>query len=77
MGNRELAILHDHLAIWTNSIVELLDKLKHTSPESGGLTHEIHYWRDIDRVLDAINTELQQKYVATTLKILELGREST
>ena len=51
MGNRELAILGDHLNIWTSSLVELLEKLKHTSPESGGLVHEIFYWRDIDRVL--------------------------
>lgn len=63
------------MTIWTNSIIELLDKLKHTSPESGGLVHEIYYWRDIDRVLEAANKELDQKYVKNTIKILELGKE--
>jgi hypothetical protein len=77
MGSRDLAILQDHLSIWTEVILELLDKLKATTPEAGGvMTSEIHYWRDIDRVLDAIHSELNLKFVATTVKICELGREA-
>jgi uncharacterized protein YvpB len=77
MGSRDQAILQDHLTIWTEAIIELLEKLKATTPEAGGvMTSEIHYWRDIDRVLDAIYTELNSKFVATTVKICELGREA-
>jgi len=34
MGKRELAILDDFLNLWTQSIIELLEKLKETAPES-------------------------------------------
>jgi hypothetical protein len=34
MGSREVAILNDYLYLWTRSILELLDKLKDTVPES-------------------------------------------
>lgn len=63
MGQRELAILNDFLNLWTNSIIELLEKLKETAPESQGMLAEINYWRDMSRVLDAINNELKQSYV--------------
>ena len=49
----------DHLTMWTANIAELLESLKNTSPESGGLMAEIFYWRDMDRVLDAIVGELR------------------
>lgn len=54
LGTRELAILTDYLNSWTRNTVELLDKLKDTSPESAGMLAEIFYWRDISRVLEAI-----------------------
>ena len=76
MGSRELAVLHDYLALWSKNIVELLEKLKQTSPESGGMLAEVFYWRDMDRVLDALNAELKRPFVKTTVKICELGRES-
>jgi hypothetical protein len=47
------------LNLWTRSIIELLDKLKDTIPESQGMLAEINYWRDMSRVLDAINNELK------------------
>ena len=50
--------------MWTRSIGELLQKLKDTIPKDG-MIGEIHYWRDIQRVLDAINTELKVPYVET------------
>jgi hypothetical protein len=63
MGPREISIVNDYLNLWTRSIIELLDKLKDTVPESQGMLAEINYWRDISRVLDAINNELKQSYV--------------
>jgi hypothetical protein len=45
--------------LWTRSVVELLDKLKDTSPETNGMLAEIYYWRDMNRVLDAIAAELK------------------
>ena len=55
--------------MWTRSIGELLQKLKDTIPKDG-MIGEIHYWRDIQRVLDAINTELKVPYVETVAQIL-------
>lgn len=54
MGKRELVILSDYLELWTRSLIELLHNLEGVSPENGGLISEIHYWRDITRVLDAV-----------------------
>ena len=34
MGPREISIVNDYLNLWTRSIIELLDKLKDTVPES-------------------------------------------
>ena len=59
MGSREIAILNDYLNLWTRSIIELLDNLRDTVPESQGMLAEINYWRDMSRVLDAINNELK------------------
>ena len=59
MSSRELAILSDHLNLWTRNIVELLEKLKDTSPETSGMLAEIYYWRDMNRVLEAIAAELK------------------
>lgn len=56
--------------MWTRNTIELLDKLKDTSPESSGMLAEIYYWRDINRVLDAIGEELKLSHVDVTLKLL-------
>jgi len=55
--------------MWTRSIGELLQKLRETVPKDG-ILGEVHYWRDLARVLDAINLELKQSYVETTVQIL-------
>lgn len=59
--------------MWTRSTIELLDKLKDTSPESSGMLAEIFYWRDISRVLDAIGLELKLQFVDNVVKVLEQG----
>ena len=43
---------------WTANIRELLDKLKRTNPEEGMLG-EIAYWKDMARILDALENELK------------------
>jgi len=61
--------LHDYMNMWTRSIGELLQKLRDTNPKEGVLG-EVHYWRDLARVLEAISTELKQPFVETALQIL-------
>jgi len=55
--------------MWTRSIGELLQTLKGTIPKEGMLG-EIHYWRDLARVLDAIAKELKLPFVETVVQIL-------
>ena len=62
LGKREINILNDYLNMWTRSIVELLQKLKDTIPKEG-MIGEVHYWRDIHRVLEAISDELKLPFV--------------
>lgn len=71
MSRRELSILEDYLGLWTHSLRELLQNLKDTSPESGGMQAEIAYWRDITRVMDAVSAELRLPYVEMTIQLLE------
>jgi hypothetical protein len=56
--------MQDYVSCWTNNISELLEKLKDTKPDSGGCLSEIYYWRDMDRVLDAVSSEIAQPYVS-------------
>jgi hypothetical protein len=43
-----------------------LSKLKETIP-GDGMTGEIHYWRDMSRILDSISEEVKQPYVEVTI----------
>lgn len=44
-------------------------KLKDTLP-SDGMLGEIHYWRDISRVLEAVTEEIRQPFVEVVIQIL-------
>lgn len=55
--------------MWTRSIRELLKKVRDTVPKDG-ILGEVHYWRDLARVLNAINKELKHSFVETSLQIL-------
>ena len=44
--------------MWTRSVQELLNKVRDTVPKEG-ILGEVHYWRDLARVLDAIMQELK------------------
>ena len=54
LGAREIGILRDYMNMWTRSIRELLQKVRDTVPKEG-ILGEVHYWRDLARVLDAIS----------------------
>ena len=53
-----MGMLNDYINMWTASVNQLLDNLRDTVP-SHGMIGEIHYWRDLSRVLDAISSELK------------------
>jgi hypothetical protein len=46
-----------------------LDKLKDTIPGEG-MIGEVHYWRDMARILEAINGEVKQAYVEVSVQTL-------
>ncbi len=45
-------------------------KLKDTLP-GDGMIGEVHYWRDMARVLEAITDELRQPFVEVVVQILQ------
>ena len=55
--------------MWTKSIIELLQKLKDTIP-ADGMLGEVHYWRDLFRILDSLSQEVKQPQVELTVQIL-------
>lgn len=71
LNAKEIATLQDYINLWTKNIVELLDKLKETIPGEG-MIGEVHYWRDMSRILDGISTEVKQGYVEISLQVLAL-----
>ena len=62
LGAREINILDDYMNLWTRSLIELMQNLKETVPKEG-MIGEIHYWRDMARLLEAIVTELREPFV--------------
>ena len=44
--------------MWSKAIDELLANLRDTVP-GHGMIGEVHYWRDLCRVLDAIHQEVK------------------
>jgi hypothetical protein len=58
LTSKEVATLHDYLNLWTKNISQLLDKLKETIPGEG-MIGEVHYWRDMSRILDGISEEVK------------------
>ena len=69
LGHREIGILSDYMRLWTRSISELLENIKATIP-SEGMIGEVHYWRDLARVLDAINQECKQPFVEVVVQVM-------
>ena len=48
---------------------DILNKLRDTIP-GDGMLGEIHYWRDLCRVLSALSDEVKQSKVELTIQIL-------
>lgn len=36
---------------------------------------EIHYWRDLARILEAVKNEVKQSYVEISVQVLSLGND--
>jgi len=60
--------------MWTKTVEELLLKMKETIPGEGMLG-EVHYWRDLSKILDGLQAELKQPQVEMTVQIL-LSKDS-
>ena len=59
MSDKDVGVLNDYVNMWKKSIEQLLDRLKDTVPAEG-MIGEVHYWRDLSRILDALQAELKQ-----------------
>ena len=68
MTPKEHAVIQDYLNLWTRNIQTLLEKLRDTIP-SEGMIGEVHYWRDMSRILEAINVEVKQSYVEVCVQV--------
>lgn len=66
LGDKDIGILNDCLNMWSKAVEQLLEKLKGTIPAEG-MIGEVHYWRDLSRILDGISAELKQPQVEMTL----------
>jgi len=64
-----ISLLNDCINMWSRTVEELLAKLKDTIP-GAGMIGEVHYWRDLSRVLDGISAELKQPQVELTVQTL-------
>lgn len=64
-----ISILNDYMNMWTRTVEELLERMKDTIPAEG-MIGEVHYWRDLSKVLDGISAELKQPGVEVTVQIL-------
>ena len=53
LSEKDVGVLNDYVNMWKKSIEQLLDRLKDTVPAEG-MIGEVHYWRDLSRILDAL-----------------------
>jgi hypothetical protein len=58
-NRNSLGLLHDYLKMWTKTVEELLEKMRDTIP-GDGMLGEVHYWRDLSKILDGLQAELKQ-----------------
>lgn len=66
---KDIGVLQDYVNLWQKNISLLLERLRDTIP-GDGMIGEIHYWRDLSRILEAVNTEVKQSYVEITVQVL-------
>lgn len=64
----------NQLDAWKVSISDLLHSLHLQNPDDGSIVAEINYWRDMARILEALDGELQAPYV---FKIVNTLRSET
>jgi hypothetical protein len=56
-------------------VISLLDRLRDTVPGEG-MIGEVNYWRDLSRILEAINNEIKQSFVEITVQVLSICAQS-
>jgi hypothetical protein len=71
LSEKDFGTLQDYVDLWQKNISQLLDRLRDTIP-GDGMIGEIHYWRDLSRILEAATTEVKQTYVEITVQVLSL-----
>jgi hypothetical protein len=74
LTGKDKGVLHDYINLWTNNISALLDKLRDTVPGEE-MIGEVHYWRDMNRILDLVAAEVKQVFVELTLQVLAISTE--
>lgn len=57
-NSSSVGTLNDFMNMWTKTVEELLIKMKDTIPKEGMLG-EVHYWRDLSKILDGLQAELK------------------
>lgn len=68
LTDKDVGLVEDFMNLWTRNIQEVLDKLRDTIPGEGMLG-EIHYWRDLNRILSAVDAEVKQDFVEITIQL--------
>lgn len=58
------------IKIWIDNIKKVLHKLANTNPDDTCLG-EIYYWRDVSRLLSAVESELKLDHVTISLAALK------
>ena len=64
-----MGVIEDYVNLWSKNITHLLERLRDTVPGEG-MIGEVHYWRDLARILDAANEEVKQSYVEICVQVL-------
>ena len=65
----QVSILNDYLIMWKRNVSDVLDRLRDTIPGEGMLG-EVHYWRDLSRVLTALQEEVKDPKVELAIQIM-------
>jgi hypothetical protein len=58
LTDKDIGVIEDFMNMWSRSIEEVLEKLRDTIPGEGMLG-EIHYWRDLNRILSGLDYEVR------------------
>lgn len=66
LSDKDCGVIEDYMNLWRRNVEEVLDKLRDTIPGEG-VMGEISYWRDLNRILQALDSEVRQTFVEVCL----------